>query len=53
MLLSTQTISANTGRIGAMVKTEKDIYILAGTAEDALRQIKDRHYAAPYRNDMM
>ncbi len=48
-------VSTNTGRIDAVVKTEDYIYIfefkLAGTAQEALRQIHDKQYAAPYQDD--
>ena len=47
--------STNTGRIDAVVKTDTDISIfefkLHGTAEDALAQIRDKHYAQPYLDD--
>ncbi len=43
------------GRIDAVIKTEGHIYIfefkLRGTAGEALRQIRDKQYAAPYRDD--
>lgn len=42
------------GRIDAVVKTEKHIYILEfkmGTAEDALAQIKKKEYALKYAGD--
>ena len=45
----------NTGRIDAVAKTDKYIYIfefkLNGTAEEALQQIEDKQYALPYTND--
>jgi len=45
----------NTGRIDAVAKTDKYIYIfefkLNGTAEEALQQIEDKEYALPYAND--
>lgn len=48
-------VNTNTGRIDAVVKTDKDIYIfefkLGGTAEEALQQIKEKQYAVPYRDD--
>jgi hypothetical protein len=52
--VETETRTA-TGRIDAVVKTPERIYLfefkLGGTAEDALQQIKDKHYAAPYLDD--
>lgn len=43
------------GRIDIVMKTKDYIYVmelkLDGTAEDALRQIEDRGYAEPFRND--
>jgi hypothetical protein len=43
------------GRIDAVVKTPERIYLfefkLGGTAEEALQQIKDKQYAAPYLDD--
>ena len=48
-------VSTNIGRIDAVVRTKTDIFIfefkLHGTAEDALRQIREKQYAAPYRDD--
>ncbi len=48
-------VSTNIGRIDAVAKTADHIYIfefkLHGTAEDAMRQIHDKQYAAPYRDD--
>jgi len=48
-------VSTNIGRIDAVVKTEKDIYIfefkLHDTAEKALKQIHEKNYAQPYLND--
>mgnify|MGYP003867893293 CR=1 FL=1 len=48
-------VNTNTGRIDAVVKTDKYIYIfefkLGGTAEEAMQQIYDKQYAAPYRDD--
>jgi hypothetical protein len=52
--VETETRTA-TGRLDAVVKTPERIFIfefkLGGTAEDALQQIKDKHYAAPYLDD--
>jgi hypothetical protein len=52
--VETETRTA-TGRLDAVVKTPERIFIfefkLGGTAKDALQQIKDKHYAAPYRDD--
>lgn len=43
------------GRIDIIMKTKDYIYVmelkLDGTAEDALRQIEDKGYAEPFRND--
>ena len=43
------------GRIDALVKTAGHIYLfefkLRGTAEEALQQIRDKQYAAGYRDD--
>ena len=43
------------GRIDIVMKTKDYIYVmelkLDGTAEDALRQIEDKGYAEPFRND--
>lgn len=45
----------SSGRIDMLVKTSDYIYVmefkLDGTAEEALRQINDRHYAAPFEHD--
>jgi len=47
--------STNIGRIDAVVKTETDIFIfefkLHGSAEEAMAQIREKEYAAPYRDD--
>jgi len=47
--------STNIGRIDAVVRTETDIFIfefkLHGSAEDAIAQIRENEYAAPYRDD--
>ena len=43
------------GRIDLVLQTDKFIYImefkLNGSAEEALRQIKDKHYALPFATD--
>ncbi|MCD7815962.1 MAG: PD-(D/E)XK nuclease domain-containing protein, partial [Bacteroides sp.] len=43
------------GRIDMVVKTDKYIYVmefkLGGTAEEALQQINDKHYAQPFVTD--
>ena len=43
------------GRIDLVVKTDKYIYVmefkLNGTAEEALKQINDKHYALPFATD--
>jgi hypothetical protein len=48
-------VNTHIGRIDAVVKTPERIYLfefkLGGTAEEALQQIKDKHYAAPYLDD--
>ncbi len=48
-------INTNIGRIDAVVKTKTDIFIfefkLHGTAAKALKQIHDKRYADPYRDD--
>jgi len=48
-------VSTNIGRIDAVARTTDHIYIfefkLHGTAEQAMRQIHDKQYAAPYRDD--
>ncbi|GAA6255040.1 ATP-binding protein [Bacteroides sp. f07] len=45
----------NEGRIDLVLQTDKFIYImefkLNGTAEDALQQINDKHYALPFEMD--
>lgn len=45
----------NDGRIDLVLKTDKFIYImefkLEGTAEEALKQINDKHYALPFETD--
>ena len=45
----------NIGRIDAVIKTETNIFIfefkLNGTAEEAMAQIHEKKYAAPYRDD--
>ncbi len=47
--------STNIGRIDAVVKTDDDVFLfefkLGGTAEETLEQIREREYAAPYRDD--
>lgn len=47
--------STNIGRIDAIIKTESDIFLfefkLHGTAEEALEQIQEKEYAAPYLDD--
>ena len=48
-------VSTNIGRIDAVVKTDADIFVfefkLRGTPEEALQQIHDRQYAAPFLDD--
>ncbi len=48
-------VRTSLGRIDAVIKTEGYIYIfefkLRGTAGEALRQIHEKQYAAPYRDD--
>lgn len=48
-------VKTSRGRIDAVIKTADCIYIfefkLHGSAEDALQQIHDKQYAAPYRDD--
>ena len=48
-------VSTSIGRIDAVAKTADHIYIfefkLHGSAEDAMQQIHDKQYAAPYRDD--
>ncbi len=48
-------VNTNIGRIDAVVKTDSDICIfefkLRGTAEEALAQMREKEYAAPYRDD--
>ena len=43
------------GRIDLLLQTDKYVYImefkLEGSAEDALKQIEDRNYAAPFASD--
>ena len=43
------------GRIDLVLQTDKFIYImefkLNGTAEEALQQINDKHYALPFETD--
>ncbi len=47
--------STNIGRIDAVVKTETGIFIfefkLHGSPEEAMAQIREKQYAAPYRDD--
>ncbi len=47
--------NTNDGRIDLVLQTDKFIYImefkLNGTAEDALQQINDKHYALPFEMD--
>ncbi|MCH5240510.1 MAG: ATP-binding protein [Muribaculaceae bacterium] len=47
--------STSEGFIDILIKTDKYIYIielkLNGGAEDAMRQIEERHYAAPFATD--
>ena len=48
-------VHCSTGRSDCIVQTADNIYIFEfkltenGTAEDALKQIKEKHYAAPYK----
>jgi hypothetical protein len=48
-------VNTNIGRIDAVVKTAKDIFIfefkLHGIAEDAMAQIRSMRYAEQYRDD--
>jgi hypothetical protein len=48
-------VKTSRGRIDAVIKTADHIYIfefkLHGSAEDAMQQIHDKQYAAPYRDD--
>ena len=48
-------VNTNTGRIDAVIKTPKDIFIfefkLHGTTEEAMAQIHQKQYATPYRDD--
>jgi hypothetical protein len=48
-------VRTNNGRIDAVVKTADHIFVfefkLQGSAAEALQQIRDKHYAAPYRDD--
>ena len=43
------------GRVDLILQTDKFIYImefkLDGTAEEALQQINEKHYALPFEND--
>lgn len=43
------------GRIDLLIKTNRFIYLmefkLEGTAEEALAQINERHYAVPFQTD--
>jgi hypothetical protein len=43
------------GRIDMVVRTDKYVYVmefkLDGTAEEALQQIHDKHYALPFASD--
>ena len=43
------------GRIDLLLQTDKYVYImefkLEGSAEEALKQIEDRNYAAPFASD--
>lgn len=43
------------GRIDLVLKTDKFIYVmefkLEGTAEEALQQINEKHYALPFETD--
>lgn len=45
----------NEGRIDLVLQTDQYIYImefkLNGTAEEALQQIKEKHYALPFETD--
>ncbi len=45
----------NIGRIDAVIKTRTDIFIfefkLHGSAEEAMRQIREKQYAQPFRDD--
>ena len=45
----------NEGRIDLVLQTDQYIYImefkLNGTAEEALQQIKEKHYALPFEAD--
>ena len=47
--------NTNDGRIDLVLKTDKFIYImefkLEGTAEEALQQINEKHYALPFEMD--
>ena len=47
--------NTNDGRIDLVLRTDKFIYImefkLEGTAEEALQQINDKHYALPFEMD--
>ena len=48
-------VATSVGRIDAVVKTKTDIFVfefkLHGTAEEAMQQIREKQYAAPYRDD--
>jgi hypothetical protein len=48
-------VRTSTGRIDAVVRTAANVFIfefkLRGGAEEALRQIREKDYAAPYRDD--
>ena len=48
-------VCTNIGRIDAVVKTDADVFVfefkLHGTAEEALQQIHDTEYAAPFLDD--
>ena len=47
-------VEINRGRLDAIVKTDKYIYIMEfkmGTAEEAIKQIEDREYYKPYMSD--
>ncbi len=48
-------VSTSKGRIDAVVKTEKAIFVLEfkvnGTAEDAIQQIKEKGYADKYKSE--
>ena len=47
-------VEINRGRLDAIVKTDKYIYIMEfkmGTAEEAIKQIEDKEYNKPYMSD--